>query len=389
MCMEQIIVGGIFSFLVTFYAIPVIITVAIEKKLYDVPDERKIHKAPISALGGLGIFCGLIISLFINISINASTPEFQYYLASLFIIFFLGIKDDLVILSPLKKFIGQLLVATILIYKGNLLITSMHGFLGIHQLEATSSYVLTYFTIIVTINAFNLIDGIDGLAGSLGLVSSCIFASIFFINNNLPYAILGFTLAGSILAFLIYNYSPAKIFMGDTGSMLIGLVNVILVIKFIELGNSFTVMPIQSTPAIGFGILLLPLMDTLRVFGIRIFNRRSPFSPDRNHIHHLLLDKGFSHRAIALTIGLCSILFSGLSFTAQYMGTTLLIVTLVGLFFVGISLLIATKPKYNLSLTQRVSIKDKKQLQQSEESPTKVKLVSLFEPSIIEEEQVN
>ncbi|MEJ7681565.1 MAG: MraY family glycosyltransferase [Segetibacter sp.] len=105
--------------------------------------------------------------------------------------------------------------------------------------------------------------------------------------------LLGFGFAGSLLAFLKYNFHPAKIFMGDTGSLMIGLVNGILVIKFIETAQFYPNHPITAAPAVGFGIILLPLMDTLRVFAIRIFKGRSPFTPDRNHIHHLLLDRGF------------------------------------------------------------------------------------------------
>ncbi|MEJ7682105.1 MAG: MraY family glycosyltransferase [Segetibacter sp.] len=186
--------------------------------------------------------------------------------------FFLGIKDDIIIISPVKKFIGQLIAAAILVYKAKLVISNMDGLLGIYQINTVCSYLLTVFALVVIINAFNLIDGVDGLAGSLGLISSLVFGIFFLINQNIPYAVLAFTFAGSLVAFLIYNFHPARIFMGDTGSLMIGLVNSILVIKFIETGSSYSVYPVTASPAIGFGILLLPLMDTLRVFSIRIMN---------------------------------------------------------------------------------------------------------------------
>ncbi|MDB5231909.1 MAG: undecaprenyl-phosphate N-acetylglucosaminyl 1-phosphate transferase [Chitinophagaceae bacterium] len=381
--MEQILIGGIFAFLVTFYAIPVIINIAQEKKLYDLPNERKIHKIPISSLGGIGIYSGFVLSLFIVLAINHATSEFQYYLAAFFIIFFLGVKDDLVVISPLKKFIGQLLVATILIFKGHLLIGNMHGFFGINELDPTSSCLLTYFTMIVVINAFNLIDGIDGLAGTLGMISCCIFGSLFFVNGNVPYAILSFTLAGSLLGFLIYNYQPAKIFMGDTGSMLIGLVNVILVIKFIEIAPSFHTTVINSAPAVGFGILLLPLMDTLRVFSIRIFHRRSPFSPDRNHVHHLLLDRGMSHRNITFSIAAASMFFAVIAFVAQPFGSTLLIIFMAALFFSGICLLYLNKPRYQLRVINNII--NEPAMEAAEKD---MKLVTFFSPAINMSENV-
>jgi UDP-GlcNAc:undecaprenyl-phosphate GlcNAc-1-phosphate transferase len=389
--MEQIIIGGVFSFLVTFYAIPVIIQVAETKKLYDVPDERKVHKEPIPSLGGLGIFAGFIISLLLSISftsLSAPAAMFQYYIAAAVILFFVGLKDDIMDISPLKKFVGQMIVATILIFKANLVITDMHGFLGINALEAPSSYLLTYFTIIVIVNAFNLIDGIDGLAGSLGLVTSTIFSTLFLINGELPHAVLGFAMSGALLAFLIYNYHPAKIFMGDTGSMLIGLVNVILVIKFIEIGDTFKTVQLTATPALGFGILLLPLMDTLRVFTIRIFHRRSPFSPDRNHLHHLLLDRGMTHRSIAIVIGLASVLFATISFFGQSLGTTVLIASLVTSFFAGIYCLYLTRPKYSLHVVNEQN-EDVTKMVSSAKTSRSTKLVSFFTQSSVEEERVN
>lgn len=342
--MEQLIIGGVIAFLVTFYAIPVIIQISEEKKLFDVPDERKVHKTPIPSLGGLAMFAGLMISLLLTVAFTNNTT-FQYYIATFLIIFFLGIKDDIMILTPIKKFVGQLLVAAILCSKGGLLITSMHGFMGMGQLDITASYLLTFFTIILVINAFNLIDGIDGLAGSLGLITCTVFGGYFFITGDMTHALLGFVMTGSIIAFLIYNYNPAKIFMGDTGSMLLGLVNVILVIHFIETAPTAKVHPIHASPAIGFGILLLPLMDTLRVFSIRILNRRSPFSPDRNHLHHILLERGMGHKSITMSIALISLVPTVLAFSLQQLGTTTLILGLISLFFVGILLLKIIKPR--------------------------------------------
>jgi UDP-N-acetylmuramyl pentapeptide phosphotransferase/UDP-N-acetylglucosamine-1-phosphate transferase len=225
----------------------------------------------------------------------------------------------------------------------------MHGFLGIYELPEMFSLLLTYFTIIVIINSFNLIDGIDGLAGSLGVMACTIFGFYFLQVNLQSYSILAFALAGSLAAFLIFNFQPAKVFMGDTGSMLIGLVNAILVVKFINVAHLPTTRyPIEASPAIGFTILMIPLLDTLRVFAIRIIHRRSPFSPDRNHVHHLLLDKGLSHRNITLTLVTVNFSLIVAAFLCRGFGCTWLILSIVTIFFAGIAALYYTRPQPRL-----------------------------------------
>ena len=331
--MFDVLLSIAISFTVTFLAIPAIINVAEMKKLFDMPDARKVHFAPITPLGGLGIFAGFIFGSLLTLHFT-QYADLQYFIAASFVIFFLGLKDDILVISPVKKFIGQVLAAFIIIYYGNIQIRSMHGFFGLYQLPEMFSLLLTYFAVIVVINSFNLIDGVDGLAGTLGLLSSVIFGLYFQYIGMSPYAVMAFALAGSLLAFLIFNFQPAKIFMGDTGSLLIGTINAILVIKFINVANTADVsFPIAASPAVGFTILMVPLLDTLRVFGIRIFHRRSPFSPDRNHIHHLLLDRGFSHRAITLTLVSVNLLMIALVFFCRNLNCTYLIAAVICVFF--------------------------------------------------------
>lgn len=331
------------SFTIAFLAIPAIITVADTKKLFDLPDERKIHQAHIPSLGGVGIFAAFILACLISIRLNQFS-EFQYFFASALVMFFLGLKDDILVISPIKKFVGQVIAAFLIIYKGHIQITSMNGFLGISQLPEMFSLLLTYFTVLVVINSFNLIDGVDGLAGTLGLVSGTVFGLYFLRAGETEYAVFAFSLVGSLVAFLIFNFHPAKIFMGDTGSMLIGLVNAILVVKFINVSSEPAAnVPVEAAAALGFIILLIPLLDTLRVFSIRMFNRRSPFSPDRNHIHHLMLDKGWSHRTVTLTLSAASIVFTVAAYLLRKSGCTVLIAGGVTVFFSGIAALYYTR----------------------------------------------
>ena len=345
--MDNILLSSALAFIITFFAIPVIIQVAKDKKLFDEPDERKVHKTVIPTLGGLGIFAGFIIATLMGVPAGISS-ELQYFAAAAIVVFFLGIKDDILVLSASKKFIGQLIAAGILIRFGGVSLNNMHGLLGVYEIPHIASIALSLFTIIVITNSFNLIDGVDGLAGCLGLLTAVVFGSYFLYTGYTMYAVMAFSLAGSLIGFLIYNFSPAKIFMGDTGSLLLGLVNSILVIKFINLAGSPDVsFPIEAAPAVGFSILMIPLFDTLRVFGLRILDRRSPFSPDRTHIHHFLLDLGFSHKKITLTCVSANIVLIAMAFSLRSLGTSTVvaILMLTAFAFIGIIYFFRQKTK--------------------------------------------
>lgn len=317
------------SFAITFLAVPAVIRVADEKGLFDLPDSRKLHTKAIASLGGVGIFIGFLLSSLLFIP-TGSYPEFQYIFAAAVLTFFLGIKDDILILSASKKFLGQLAAAAIVIHLAGIRIDSMHGFLGVYNLPEAVSYPLTYMTIIVVVNAFNLIDGVDGLAGSLGILTTAVFGTYFSMANMPAFAMLSFGLTGALCAFLVFNYHPAKIFMGDSGSLLLGLINAVLVIKFITVadsaGGSF---PITSSVAIGFSILIIPLLDTLRVFSVRIAKGRSPFSPDRNHIHHLLLDRGLNHSQVTHICLVMNAAFIALAYFGRGIGSTILLTSMI------------------------------------------------------------
>jgi UDP-N-acetylmuramyl pentapeptide phosphotransferase/UDP-N-acetylglucosamine-1-phosphate transferase len=331
--MENVLIATVLSFVVTYFAIPVLIRVAELKHLYDEPDERKSHKLRIPTLGGIAFFSGFIMASAVCVPALADSP-FQYMVAAFLVIFMVGMKDDVIGLSPLKKLIGQLVASFAVIYLGNLQITSMYGFLGIGTLAPHFSLLLTYFTFLVIINAFNLIDGVDGLAGSIGMLVSGVLGTYFLYTGDLLYAVMGFAMAGGLAAFLIFNISPARIFMGDTGSLMIGLVNSILIVKFIEeAGNPAGKLPVESVPAVAVAILILPLFDTLRVFAIRMFQGRSPFAADRNHIHHYLLALGLSHKQTTLVSVSVNAAYIALAFALQYMGTTYLLALVVGTAF--------------------------------------------------------
>ena len=293
--MLDITLTFLWSFLVSVFAVPSIIFVSYTKKLLDEPNHRTIHESLTPRLGGLAIFAGFMsaITIFGNLSHGV-----QQLLAGCLIMFFIGVKDDIVSVSAFKKFFVQLLAAGIVMVIGDVRISSFQGIFGIYNLDPGTSYAFTFLVIIGITNAINLIDGMDGLAGSVVLIISLTFGVYFFFYEN-PYAFVALSLAGGVIGFLKYNIYKAKIFMGDTGSLLCGFIISVLAIQFIEMKM------VESAPALAIGILIIPVFDTLRVFTIRILNGRWPFHPDRNHIHHRLLAMGFSQvSSLLILIGL-------------------------------------------------------------------------------------
>lgn len=330
--MNNITFACITSFIITFLAIPSIIKVAVIKNLYDEPGERKSHKSSIPTLGGLAIFAGVVFSFtFWSAGLNYAST--QYIIAAIIVMFFIGIKDDIVDLSAKKKLIGQVIAAIIIVMFGNIRIDSLCGVFGIYEIPYWFSIFFSIFTILVIINAFNLIDGIDGLAAGIGSIASFTFGLWFYNYDQIALCILSFSLFSSLLAFLVYNFSPANIFMGDTGSLIVGLILSILTINFINL--SFVsppyAFPFRSSPAMAIAILIIPLFDTLRIFLVRTRNGRSPFKADRNHIHHLLLDMGLSHREVSITLYLTNIGFILLALALRNISSLLLLIVICGM----------------------------------------------------------
>lgn len=320
--MNALSLGFVTAWVLTYLIIPLIIHVAKERRIYDLPNERSAHQEPTPSLGGIGIFAGTVSGIVLWTP-SGSFGVLQYILAAFVIIFLVGILDDLLPISPLKKLAGQLLVALLLSYKAGVRVSSFYGFLGIHELSEPTSYALSIIAIVGIINAFNLIDGINGLAGSIGLLACLIFGSWFSVVNDPALAIVAFSLAGAILAFLRFNVTPAKIFMGDTGSLLLGTVCATLAIRFIE--TNYKLPPehpfaFGAAPAIAVAVLFLPLYDTTTVFLRRILRGRSPFSPDKTHVHHQLLHLGLNHSATTAILIAINLLFIGVAFGCNSLG---------------------------------------------------------------------
>ena len=299
---------------------PVIIYLVKSKNLMDEPIDRSMHTAKTPTLGGVGMFITFSLTLIgLGMVMGLSQTELIKLLsiiAASITLMFLGIKDDLVGLAPKKKFMIQILAALMVIVVTDVRIASCYGLLGLEELPYIVSVAFSVFVFLAVINAFNLIDGIDGLAGTIGVIVTATFGGFYILNERYLMVIISFALIGALIGFLRFNLSSRrKIFMGDSGSMFIGFILAYQAISFLEF-NATTVTPytVHVAPIMAMAILSYPILDTLRVFTIRIAQKRSPFSADRNHIHHRLLALGLTHKKATLTLGIINILVIALAF---------------------------------------------------------------------------
>lgn len=351
------------AFLLTYLTVPKIIGVVEYKRLMDNPNQRSSHKLKTPTLGGVSFFYTLIFALFF-IKGRDLFDEAIYIIPGLTILFIVGLKDDLVVLSPGSKLLAQILAIAFILANDSFTIYSLNGFLNIHEIPYYLYLAIGGFIMLTIINSYNLIDGIDGLASIVGIVIMIIYTTIFYLTEEYFYSLISITLNASLMAFFGFNISSdKKIFMGDTGSLIVGFVISILTLKFLALKPSvYSELPflLENAPLIAISILIVPLFDTARVFAIRIANRKSPFSPDRNHAHHVLIDFwGLSHKQASFIIGCFNlvfvILFIMLGSTAKNLGMVIVLVSVV--IFLGY---IFFKFNYNFTtLKQKIILRKK------------------------------
>jgi len=300
---------------------PSIIRIAKRSGIVDIPSERKAHKNITPSFGGVGIFVSTVLVTLLLIPAG-ELHQIRYILAALAIIFLVGARDDLDPLTPSAKLIGQLFGVALLIFFAGIRLTSLHGLFGIYELPEITSIILTATVFIFLINSFNLIDGIDALCGSISVFILGAAGVWYYLAGDIPFALLALTSAGGTLAFLRYNVSPSKIFMGDTGSLVLGTICTVLVIRFMETADMAPYVSITSVSTIAIGLLILPAFDTIRVFALRIWQGRSPFEPDKTHLHHMLLQTGLSHIQSSIVLLITAVCFFLLSLQLQELGPT-------------------------------------------------------------------
>jgi UDP-GlcNAc:undecaprenyl-phosphate GlcNAc-1-phosphate transferase len=308
------------SFVISMYSVKKILFITMHRQIFDTPDNiRKIHGANIPSLGGIGIFIGYIVAA--SFFINASW--FSVIAASV-ILFFTGIYDDLMNMVPSKKLLSQLITSGLAVYFADIRITDLHGLFGITELPYWGSIGLTTFCCTFFINVFNFVDGIDGLACFMAILYTGILGGLFATMGDISMAGICFGLAGATMGLLYYNRAPAKIYMGDTGSMLLGFSIFLLSVFFIHAypaASSTAIVKVihTDTGAMIFiiALLFLPMYDALRVFALRTSRGISPLKADRTHLHYYLLDAGLGHSAAVLVIMLATIAIIALGYLMQ------------------------------------------------------------------------
>ncbi|NMM47145.1 MraY family glycosyltransferase [Marinigracilibium pacificum] len=331
----NVFLSFLWAALVSLYAIPSIVRVATKKKLFDRPNHRTIHDKNIPRLGGLAIFAGFVSALSIFGIIEGSV---QYLLAGVLLIFFIGIKDDIIEVTAIKKLLVQILAAGVIIFLADIRLTNLDGLFGIYEIPDSISYFLSFIILIGLTNAINLIDGLDGLAGTIVFIISITFGVLFFLQGSL-YSFVGFSMAGAVFGFLRHNYKDAKIFMGDTGSLVCGFTVGVMALEYVVSNNE------PGTAGLAIAILIIPVLDTTRVFVIRILKGVNPFDPDRNHIHHRLLGLNLNHSRVVLTLAAINIIFVTFAlYLKEYGSDVVFAVVGIAAFIFSMILEVKTKP---------------------------------------------
>lgn len=328
----KVSIGFLMAFAITAITIPTIVRVAQLKNLCAVPNKRTSHSKNIPNLGGMALFSAFLVTVTI-VAGDLMSYNIFYFICGLIIMFFTGMKDDVLIIDPRKKLAAQVIVAAIIAVMADIKIVSLFEIFNIGTLSYIPSIAFSVLIILLLINGFNLIDGIDGLASGTGIVASVFFGIYFWSIHDASYAIICFSLAGSLAGFFIFNVfgSTNKIFLGDTGSLILGLTISVLMIEFLNPENAGSGKLANALPAFAAATLILPLFDTIRIFIIRIIQGKSPFAADHQHVHHLLLHLGLSHlksTGILLSFNIFLIIFC---FFFSSIGNLPLIVIIFGL----------------------------------------------------------
>jgi len=281
-------------------------------------------------MGGVAIFLGCVISLIMCLSFE-EWVSLRFFFVSMGIMFIIGLRDDILALTPLQKLYTQFLPVFILVFLDQSLLLETYGLLGDTIFPEWASIMISVFVFIVLTNAYNLIDGLDGLAGTIGVIILGFYGTWFYAIGSMTLTYIAFCFCGSLMAFLFFNWQPSKIFMGDTGALMIGLLISYMTIQFIKANHQLPdqhTYKFNSSVATAICVIIIPVFDTLRVIILRLRKWQSPFRADRNHLHHQFLNLGFTHANSVLLISLISVFFLAIAVLLRTQGD-MLILTLV------------------------------------------------------------
>lgn len=296
-------------------------------------------------MGGLSVYLGAIVSLLLSFSV-AEWTTFKYFFIALTLMFTIGMRDDILALSARQKLYSQFLPVSVLVLLDRTFLESTYGLMGLYLFPEWVGMAITIFVILILTNAYNLIDGLDGLAGTIGLIILVCYGTWFFLVNETSLSAISFCFAGSLLAFLYFNWQPSRIFMGDTGALMIGLLISYLSIKFIQTSYHLPADHAYRFPtpvATAICVLIVPVFDTLRVIILRLRKFQSPFKADRNHLHHQFINLGFSHQKSVVSIAAINLLFLVLAVLLRNQGNWLIL---------GIALAVCLSINFSLKFAQ-------------------------------------
>ena len=284
-----------------FVVHPSLVKIAHMKSIVDNPDARKLNKVPVPVLGGVAVFFGIMFSLSIaGYYIEGMNIQFELIIAMM-IMLYTGVGDDILQFSPRLRFALQIFVVCLMMFLCGIYIDDFHGLWGVGELPWYVAVALTIFSCVGIINSINLIDGVDGLCSGYGVFASMMFAVCFMLMGDVSYAVLAFAVAGAIFPFMLHNMfgEKYKMFLGDGGSLVLGFICSLYVMRIIQSGDDVVS---GSTISFTLAVLSIPVFDTVRVMVARIINHRSPFSPDKTHLHHMFISLGYSHVITAINI---------------------------------------------------------------------------------------
>jgi UDP-GlcNAc:undecaprenyl-phosphate GlcNAc-1-phosphate transferase len=346
----------------SIYFVPTIRKLALYKNLTDSPSARGSHTNEVPVIGGVAIYSAAAFSMFIIAFIFPSkigANDFFLLGFGSLVLLFVGIVDDLIGLKPIFKLIFQLVVCFVLIYSARLYISDMYGLFGFSEISYVPSLLLSVFVFVVFVNMFNLIDGIDGLASGISVVAYSFFAYVAFFDGNYYNMLMSMAGVGCLIPFMYYNmFSGRKIFLGDNGSLVLGLVLGYLCIDLISSNNTTHQLLFGDNKIIVLmSLFSYPLVDTLRVFILRIVRKRSPFSADKNHIHHHLLRLGLSHRKATLAVILYTFFITYFSFLLTGVGinTAFILLLLISILVICFPSILIKKDDGSISFRKKAN----------------------------------
>lgn len=299
----------ILSFLIALLSVrwihPRLVQIALDKNIVDNPNARKLQRKPTPVLGGIAVFFGLVIGLGIA-GIGCDCSELFIVVVAMMIMLYTGTLDDILDLSPGLRFLVEIGTVLLLIFVGDYSLNDFHGLWGINQIPRWAAIPLTVFAAVGIINAINLIDGVDGLSSGYCILTNLLFGVMFWYVGDRVMAMLAVVAAGSLIPFFFHNVfgKSSKMFIGDGGTLVMGIVMSVFVMRILEHGSLSKVYDAANIGLVPFtlAVLSVPVFDTLRVMTTRMAKRKSPFHPDKTHLHHMFIRLGCSHAATTLAI---------------------------------------------------------------------------------------